>query len=133
MRSVLAISALAALTFAAPTPQDIDFDLAIALANPSYSIEVGVTAQTVTYDAASIVSAVVAQVTSESVVETDVAKRVKRTACQPQPSGASSAPTVSPDSPAAFASNTAFGSVASAAPLPAGYSNTFTNLNASNK
>lgn len=132
MRCVLAV-AFAALAFAAPAPQDIDFDLAIALPNPTYSTEVGAYAQTVTYNAASIVAAVVAQVTSDSVAETDVAKRVKRTACAPQPTGASGAPAVSPDTPAAFASNTAFASIASAAAIPSGYSQTFSNLNASNK
>lgn len=133
MRSIFILVGLAALTLAAPAPQAIEFSLAMALPNPSYSTAVGATAQIVTYNAASIASAVVASVTSDSVAETDVAKKVKRTACAPQPSGYSGAPTFSPDTPAAFASYTGFASKASAAPVPSGYSQTFTNLNASNK
>ncbi|GAB7357372.1 hypothetical protein MBLNU459_g8315t3 [Dothideomycetes sp. NU459] len=134
MRSFFAIPAFAALAAAIPaaSPQDIEFDLVIAAPNPTYSTEIGVSAQIVTYNPTAIASAVVAEISSDSVAETDVAKRVKRTACAPQPSGATGAPTVSPDTPAAFQSNAAFASVASSAPVPSGYSQTFTNLGASN-
>lgn len=138
MKSTFMLAALAALVAAAPHPQDIDFSMVLAAPNPTYSEAIGVSAQVVTYNAATILAAATATIADVSVVETDVAKRdamldvEKRAACDPQPAGATGAPTQTTDTAPAFASNTAFASIASAAPTPAGYSNTFTNLNASN-
>ncbi|KAK5123636.1 hypothetical protein LTR85_002674 [Meristemomyces frigidus] len=103
-------------------------------------MEVGVTAQVVTYSTQSIV-AEATSVTSVTVSVDDVAtttdpsdrRLAKRsTSCATQPAGATGAPTVSTDTPSAFVSNAAFASVASAAATPTGYDQTFVNLAASN-
>ena len=54
----------------------------------------------------------------------------RRSACVPQPTGAG--PATSPDTVAAFAANPVYASAAAQASTPAGYTNAFTNLNASN-
>lgn len=132
---------LGSIVAASPLPQDIDFDMVDAAPQPTFTEAVGVASEVVTYDTRSIF----AQATQVSSVTVDVdnAARTdspdhndglqKRTACAPQPTGASGAPTYSPDNASAFASATTFGAVASAAPVPTGYSQAFTNMNASNK
>ncbi|KAI6086509.1 hypothetical protein F4821DRAFT_238405, partial [Hypoxylon rubiginosum] len=52
----------------------------------------------------------------------------RQTACQPLPTG--SGPTVTPDTDRAFTRNRAFATVATAAPTPTGYNQTFVNLQA---
>lgn len=143
MRTTLAIQAFAAIAAAMPAaqPQDIDFDMVIAAPNPTYTTVVGATAQAVTYDITSIVAQATAAVSSVSDNTSDVADTTavvkrnieRRTACAPQPSGATGAPTVTTDTPAAFTANAAFSSLAVNAPTPSGYTNQFTNLNGSNK
>lgn len=138
MRSYLLIAALSAITSASPVPQEINLDLVVAAPDPTYSEAVGVTAQVVTYNTAAVVAAAtsVTSVTVQSVAaaETDAAARLaKRGNCASQPAGATGAPTVSTDTPQAFATNAAFASAASGAAVPTGYDQTFTNLNASNK
>ncbi|GAM90385.1 hypothetical protein ANO11243_084280 [Dothideomycetidae sp. 11243] len=133
MRSHISLAAMLALAAAAPAPipQDIDFDLVDALPAPTYSIAVGATAQVITYDPSAIVSAAQAQITSD-VASDPAVTLVKRTACAPQPTGAKNAPVVATDTPTAFSNNTAFASIALAAPVPSGYVQRFQNLNASN-
>ncbi|KAF2150206.1 hypothetical protein K461DRAFT_201709, partial [Myriangium duriaei CBS 260.36] len=116
----------------APAPQNIDFDLVDALPAPTYTISVGVSAQTVTYDASAIISAAASQITSDVTTATLASALAKRTACAPQPTGAKNAPNVTVDTPAAFLNNAAFASIANNAPLPSGYVQRFQNLNASN-
>lgn len=137
MRSIIAASALLTLAAAAPAPipQDIDFDLAYALPNPTSTVQIGVTAQAVTYTPAAIFASALPQITStvDSGDESSPARLAKRTACASQPSGATGAPSYSPDSPSAFLANPSFAATASAAPTPSGYSQTFQNLAGSNK
>jgi hypothetical protein len=138
MRYSLAVPAFAALAAALPAPQLIDLDMVAAQPNISYTT----TASSVTYDVTSIAAQATDDITSISVDLSAIATQSvltaieKRAACAAQPTGVSGAyaapaePT--DDTVSAFASNTAFAAAASSAPIPAGYSNTFTNLNASN-
>ncbi|KAI7201815.1 hypothetical protein KC324_g2027 [Hortaea werneckii] len=131
MLSMLLHLSLAGLAFAAtaPVPQDIDFDLAYQLPNPTYTT----TMSQVTYDAATILQAAVAQITSsatEDSAEAPSADKVKRAACASQPAGAGPMP--SPDTASKFQNNPAFASAAAGASPPFGYSRTFSNLQASN-
>jgi len=114
----------------APVPQDIDFDLVYALPNPSYTTVTGATVQTVIFDPTSVLEAALPQITSSSVAD---ATFVKRAACDPQPTGAKGAPTLTADTVAAFTANADFASLALAAPTPSGYVQTFQNQKASNK
>lgn len=136
MRSILSLPILLGLAAAnpvpAPVPQDINFDLVYALPNPTYTTATDATAQIVTYDATSVLEAAVAQITA-TLTGDDSAGLVKRTACAPQPAGATGAPTLTSDTPAAFTNNAQFASLASTAPVPSGYSQMFKNLQASNK
>ncbi|KAI6859842.1 glycoside hydrolase [Hortaea werneckii] len=131
MRSMLFQLGLAGLAFAAPAPvpQDIDFDLAYQLPNPTYTT----TMSQVTYDATTILQAAVAQITSSATDNSAAAPsadKVKRAACASQPAGAGPVP--SPDTASAFQSYSAFASAAAGASPPSGYSQTFSNLQASN-
>ncbi|KAH0348540.1 glycoside hydrolase, partial [Aureobasidium melanogenum] len=138
MRYSLAVPAFAALAAALPAPQQIDLDMVIAQPNISYTT----TASSVTIDVTSIVAQATADITSVSVdisaiaTQTPLAVIEKRSACAPQPTGVTgdyAPPTnTADDTVAAFAANTAFAAAALSAPTPSGYSNTFTNLNASN-
>jgi len=124
---------LGALSAASPVPQEMDLDMVIAAPNPTFTEILGATAQIVTYNTQTIIAAAtsVTSVTVNTLVvtTTDAAARLaKKDACATQPTGATGAPTVSPDIPDAFVSNTAFASIASAAPTPAGYDQTFVNL-----
>lgn len=130
MKAVVVFNALLALTAATPLlrRQDIDFELVDAAPDPTpASIAIGPTAQTVIYDlAAATLSAGI-----PLIVDTPVEKRklVGRTACSPEPTGAGPVP--SPDTASAFLAYAPFASSASGAPTPSGYTNTFTNLQAS--
>ncbi|KAG9661666.1 hypothetical protein KCV03_g9039, partial [Aureobasidium melanogenum] len=140
MRSIFAFSALAMLAAAIPTPQEIDIELVNDTPDPTYTIDVGVTAQAVSYtDQAAQVSSVVSSVSvaiSDVLSGTAVATIAKRSACATQPTGvASYAPTgtgTTNDNPSSFLANTAFQAAATNAPIPPGYDNTFTNLQSSN-
>jgi hypothetical protein len=140
MRSVFAISALALLAVAIPTPQEIDIELVNDTPDPTYTIDVGVTAQAVTYtDQAAQVSQAVSSVSvaiSDVLSGTAVATIAKRSACATQPTGvASYSPRgtgTSSDNPSSFLANTAFQAAATNAPTPSGYDNTFANLQSSN-
>lgn len=118
------------LVAALPAPQDIDFDLAYALPNPTYTT----TLSQVTYDATAILESAIAQITSSNTDDlptATAAQKVKRAACTSLPKGAGPVP--SPDSPSAFLALPAFASAATSAPTPSGYSQTFQNKQASNK
>ncbi|TIA26524.1 hypothetical protein D6C81_00676 [Aureobasidium pullulans] len=138
MRYSLAVPAFAALAAALPAPQEIDLDMVIAQPDISYTT----TASSVTYDVTSIAAQATSDISSISVdisaiaTQTPVAVRRnvgKRAACAAQPTGVASYAVNTPDDTAsAFSANPSFAAAASAAPIPSGYSNTFTNLNASN-
>jgi len=141
--SSYALPALAAnLAAAMPRPQDIDLDMVIDTPDPTYSEQIGVAAQTVTYNSASVIAAATSAVSSVSIEISDVlsqtavvSKRAAATTCAPQPSGATSAPTYTAgsDNAANFLANTYYASVASAAPTPSGYTQAFVAQQASNQ
>jgi hypothetical protein len=137
VRSLLvAASGAIALASASPAPQDIPFDLAYALPNPSYTTDLAATAQTVTYNPTTVFAAAAVQITETTntalAADATTGAPNKRavTACTPLPSGYGPIP--SPDSPSAFAALPDFASAASNAPVPTGYTQTFSNLAASN-
>ncbi|THY96115.1 hypothetical protein D6C95_05245 [Aureobasidium pullulans] len=135
MRAVAAFAACVAFANA----QTFDMDMILAAEPvPTPSIPVvyitgdapstTASATTVSYvetQAAASVSLEVAAAASS----TALAKRAAST-CVPQPTGISH--NSSPDTASAFLADAYYSSVASAAPTPAGYVNTFTNLQASN-
>jgi hypothetical protein len=140
MRLSLAFPAVAAgLAAALAAPQNFDIDMVNAAPDPTYTQDVGVTAQVVTYDSTAVAAQVTSAVSSVSVEVSDVlsgtavVKRemAKRTACAVQPTGAPSY-TAAPTDPSAWASYSVFSSAAASATAPAGYTNQFTNLAASN-
>ncbi|KAF7884858.1 hypothetical protein EAF00_010676 [Botryotinia globosa] len=123
------------MNFATPLPQDIDFAMVEAAPDQvTTGPPVGVTAQSVAYDALTAIVAATQAVASQSVAISDAANapKVKRTACQAQPAGATGAPAYASDSPSAFLANPGFSDAASAASTPAGYTQSFQNLKASN-
>ncbi|KAI4729969.1 hypothetical protein E4T49_02327 [Aureobasidium sp. EXF-10728] len=138
IRGGLAALAFSALAAATPVPQDIAFEMVQDTPDPSYSIAVGIASQSVSYDAVSIhadateVASVTVDVTDLAQPTTGLQRMVRRGNCATQPTDASAAPTYSPDAASAFASATTFGIVASSAPTPSGYDQTFANLAASN-
>jgi hypothetical protein len=137
MRAGFLAAALAVLANASPVPQDIDLPLVIAAPDPTYTIIPGLTDQVVTYNTQALQAEAtsVTSVTVQSVAAadpTDNAKLIKRGNCAAQPTGATGAPSVSPDTPSAFATNAALASVALNAPVPSGYVKAFENVNASN-
>lgn len=138
MRSSIIFSAIVALVRAAPAPapapapQDIDFDLAYAAPEPTYAVATGATAQIVTYDASSIYQSAVAQITAttdDSAPTAAAAIEKRDAACAAQPMG--HGPIPSPDTASAFAVFPSFAALASAAPVPSGYTQTYSNLNSS--
>ncbi|TGO43296.1 hypothetical protein BHYA_0002g01010 [Botrytis hyacinthi] len=133
--SLITVAALMDVTFASPVPQDIDFAMVEAAPDPvTTGPPVGVTAQSVTYDASTAIVAATQAVASQSVAISDAANasKVKGTACQAQPAGATGAPAYASDSPSTFLANPGFSDAASAASTPAGYTQSFQNLKASN-
>jgi hypothetical protein len=140
--SSYALPALAAnLAAALPRPQDIDFDMVLAAPDPTYTQDVGVTAQTITIDPEALIASATAAVSSVSVDASDVLsstavahKRAAATICPSQPAGATSAPTyaANADSAVNFRANNYYSSVASAAPTPSTYALAFKNKQASN-
>jgi hypothetical protein len=140
MLSLILFSSVIGLACAAPRPQNIDFSLADALPDPTFSIAVGVTAQVVTYDASAILSSAASQITATVVntaaaviATTDAASNQKRDACSAQPAQPSGyGPVPSPDTPSAFLSYSSFAAAATGAPVPSGYTQEFSNLQASN-
>lgn len=148
-----AVVVLAGIAFAKPlaVPQGLDFDVVNELPPaPSVSIPVGVLSQVIVVAEASVLASVAALATK--VPLTDVldgvvsippttaiisdAPVVKRAASSsttgsciggnPQPTG--SGPVSSPDTPAGYRQNSAYGNAAKTAATPSGYMNSFTNL-----
>jgi hypothetical protein len=140
--SSYALPALAAnLAAALPKPQDFDFSMILAAPDPTFTQATGVTAQTITIDPEALIASATADVSSVSVDASDVLsstavahKRAAATICVSQPAGATSAPTyaANADNAANFRANNYYSSVASAAPTPSGYSQSFLNKQASN-
>jgi len=155
MRSIITLSTLISLVLAAPAPapapapQDIEFGLVYALPEPTYSIDPLATAQVVTYNPSSVLSAALPQITAKiddtDAVASSIAASVsaaddngstvvqKRaiTACQPQFTAAKMAPAVA-DDPTSFSNSAAFANLALKAITPLGWSRTFVNLKSSN-
>ncbi|KAH0335609.1 hypothetical protein KCU74_g2422, partial [Aureobasidium melanogenum] len=136
-----ALVANLAAALPAAQPQEINLSMVLDTPDPTFSQAVGVAAQTVTYDTASLIAVASAAASSVSIAVSDVLSQTavisKRaataTACVPQFTGASSAPTYSAgaDNAANFLANTYYASVASAAALPTGYNQAFVNQQAS--
>ncbi|KAH0343596.1 hypothetical protein KCU83_g8814, partial [Aureobasidium melanogenum] len=91
MKSIILTYLLAGLVTAAPRPQDIDFDLAYAVPNPTYSEAIGATAQSVVINPSVVYSAAAAQITDTVADTAGVATATaqvanqKRAACASQP------------------------------------------------
>lgn len=134
MRAFLLTSGLAVIAAAAPAPapQDIDFDLVYALPNPTYSTASDQTAQTVSYTPSLIYAEALPQITATETDEPAAtnAPTKRAAACTALPTGFG--PVASPDTPANFLALPDFASNALAASTPAGYTQAFKNLNASN-
>jgi len=141
----LVILGLAALSAASPfaAPQVFDLgEIGLLPPAPKPTIAVGVLSQVLSYNPTSAASAVAAHVTVDPIsvdpsaaTRTAAAKRdsfplEERAACAAQPTGAG--PIASPDTVSAFLGLSDFAVIASAAPTPSGYVNTFTNMQASN-
>ena len=128
----VAIAAMIGLTAANPLPQDIDFDLAYALPEPTYIT----TMTSVAYNPSAILESALSQITStvEAQTATTTAVIAKRdAACQPVPTGSANGPTILPDTVDDFAASKDLASSALSATIPGGYTRMFSNLNASNK
>lgn len=121
----------AAIPAPAPNPQGLDFDLIAALPPPpTPTIAVGVAAQSVKVNVASMIKSV-AQAVSTDPIAAKKKRQVDAATCSggtPQPTG--SAPTSTPDTPDAFASNPYYSQQATSAGTPRGYTLTFSDLNA---
>jgi hypothetical protein len=135
MRSTFFIPALVAVVAAlpAPAPQEINLDLFEKVPTPTIIQATGVPT-IVTYDTKALLASATAA-SSISVAITDAASStpsiVKRAVCSPQPSGYGPVTTNPKDDAASFAANAVYANAANAAAVPAGYAQTFKNLNAS--
>lgn len=145
--SILVLNILAcyanALPNPMPAPQGFDFDAIQALPPPpTYTMSVGVAAQTVKINTAALIKSAVQAVTTDPII--DPARKVKRTEATTsavtssasscvggdvQPTGVG--PVSVPDTPAAFQANQAYADVANKAVTPAGYKRVFQNLKGS--
>ena len=138
MRTTFVISALLAVVAAlpAPAPQEIDLDLFIHIPTPTVIQATGTPDKIVTYDTKAILASATAA-SSISVAVTDAASSVasasivRRSACEPEPSGYGPVTTDPKDDAASFLANPAYANAANSAAVPAGYVQTFKNLNAS--
>jgi hypothetical protein len=81
MKSVLILGALAALSAAAPTPQEIDLDGVAAILVPNVGPPVNAVSQPDAYDAAAATSSAAASITTV----TAKVKRGVNDPCAPQP------------------------------------------------
>lgn len=133
----MAAAALARMTFASPIAQGMDLAVAAALPPaPSYTEATGVTAQIVTINPTSLIASALATIT-DTPLSSAASDPVKRHASvsavcsggSPQPSGYG--PVSRPDTAAAFAANPVYGRTAKRASTPEGFTEVFTNLNAS--
>jgi hypothetical protein len=131
MRSLLYLPALLVAVKSSPLQARQLLDIGVLEDTPtpsSVSIPLELTSQAVTYDVAG------ATATATRIplpVQTAAASNTlkARNACDPQASGAGPVP--SPDTASAFLAYPSLRSIASAAPVPTGYTQTFSNLNGS--
>ncbi|KAI9663032.1 MAG: hypothetical protein M1821_008080 [Bathelium mastoideum] len=139
MRSIIAVSALAAFAVAAPAPSPqvdgIDFDGVAAFESAVATLPQGppatgtATASIPTYTSTLADTAAAASATSDPVVTNPSDKRSiskRDTACGAYKAGA--APPTTPDTDTAFQSNSNYSTIAQGAPTPQGYSEAFSNL-----
>lgn len=137
MRPFILLSAAAALASA----QSFDLEVLDSLAAPAnITVPSDVESQIVNYDSDSAASSVETSVlTSDNSVDlsdsvsdavNSTATLQKRDACAAQPTGYGAVP--SPDTDSAFLAYADFKTAATSAPVPSGYSQAFSNLNASN-
>jgi hypothetical protein len=135
MRSTFFIPTLVAVVAAlpAPAPQEINLDLFADVPTPTTVLATGVPT-IVTYDTKAILASATA-VSSISVAITNAASSipsvVKRAVCSPQPFGYGPVTIIPKDDAASFAANPVYAIAANAAAVPAGYVQSFKNLNAS--
>ncbi|KAI9801928.1 MAG: hypothetical protein M1833_002243 [Piccolia ochrophora] len=128
MRTAFALSALAALAFATPTPQELDIDAIIAAPDPQVSGPAqNVNTQSIPYDAAAAKAAAAAPITEP--VEKRSLKARAQGDCAPQSNGKGPKPPV--DSDAAFLAYDKFRTQSKSAAVPAGYEPAFNNLQGS--
>lgn len=136
MRSTFVISAFAAVVAAlpAPAPQEINLDLFVNIPTPTVIQATGTPDKIVTYDTKAILASATAA-SSISVAVSDAASSTaniaKRSACGPEPSGYGPVTTNPKDDAASFLANPVYANTANSAAVPAGYVQTFKNLNAS--
>lgn len=128
--TVVVFQALVAFALAGPLEprQGIDTSLVDVVPSPTtVSIPIGPTADTTSYN---MTEATISATESPLPVMTEPTTTrgivPRQTACQPNPTGDGPVPT--PDTASAFLSLEAFGTIASAAPIPSGYNETFMNL-----
>lgn len=115
-------------------PQMLDLD-AILAQGPPASASIATTAGVITVDPTSLASAAASAVTASPLPQTLLTtavdnKKRQATACAPQPTGAGPVP--SPDTASAFLADASISSIASAAPTPSGFQQSFVNLHAEN-
>jgi len=142
MSSKLFLSVLGGLLVsqaaALPAPQGLDFDAIFDLPPaPTPTIAVGVLSQAVEVNTQAALSSVVAAVATEvaaSAVPSAVSDKVKRYpqgVCPTQPAGSGPLTTSPADTPSAFLANPAYSQAALGATVPPGYTQVYSNLNAS--
>ncbi|KAL8738547.1 MAG: hypothetical protein Q9190_007986 [Brigantiaea leucoxantha] len=132
MRSACLLAALAGLAYAAPAPQNMNFD-EIDSSDPPAVVGPPPEAvtQPITYDADKEKAAAAASVTEDlsSPSKRSLSKRGVNDPCAPQPDGYGPKPAV--DTVAAFSSFQTFTDTATNAATPQGYQRSFVNLKAS--
>ncbi|KAI9783197.1 MAG: hypothetical protein M1839_004037 [Geoglossum umbratile] len=128
MRSALILSALAAVTFAIPHPQSMEYAPADDVPAPdSLGPDYASTVEPVDYDPAAAIASAVAAVEEAPPSSTPYEKRSG--SCEPQPPGSGSVP--NPDTPVAFLALADFPTLAESAVTPPGYTKSFSNLQGS--
>ncbi|KAI9773059.1 MAG: hypothetical protein M1840_008179 [Geoglossum simile] len=128
MRSVLILSALAAVTFAIPRPQDIEYAPADDVPAPDpLGPDYSSTVEPVDYDPAAAVALAIAAVEEAPPSSTPYGKRSGT--CEPQPPGHGPVPV--PDTPDEFLADGNFTTYAEYAVTPPGYVQSFSNLQGS--
>lgn len=137
MRSSFLLPAFASLALALPKPQDIDLDMVIAEPDPTYTTTLGLTAQVISYDPTVVNAEATAAASSISIAISNVADstgalKVKRTACDVQPTGVA-AYALQSDSASAFRANASWATLASAAAAPSGFTRTQVNAGGANQ
>lgn len=134
MKSTLFTAAIAVVARA----QKFDWDAYDSVSKPTpVKVPIGGGTQTIKYDDNAATASVVAEVASttddehqpHNVPGNNIHTNAKRSPCQEQPQGAGLV--TLPDTAADFLNNQIYADTALAAPVPSGYSQTFSNLAAS--